>query len=153
MLKRVRAVNLTEIAGRIVEENAEKLAELNKRQLMKGLNNKGELLSPKHSENPWFKTKEAALRYAGWKHRKFPETPFDVPNLIITGVYHNSIFVSRAGDNVNIKASATFAGNIEQTFKGTALGLNDNTMEEVRSDIIRPPLAREVAKELGVTVG
>lgn len=153
MLKRVREVNLTEIAGRIVEENAEKLADINKAQLMKGKNNRGEMLSPKHSENPWFKTKEAALRYASWKHRLYPETPFDVPNLIITGVYHRSISVSRSGDNVDFKASAVFAGNIENTFKGTALGLNDDSMVAVRNDIIQPPLVKEVARELGVTAG
>ena len=152
MLRKLEAIDLQEEVGLILDQNLDKLRELNLAQLMQGKNNKGELLSPKHSDNPYFKTPEAGLRYAAWKQRLFPETPFNIANLKITGVYHESISFSRHGDVVSSDASASFAGSIEQTFNGTPLGLDEDSKQTVRNTIIRIPLVRTLSNKIGCDV-
>jgi len=152
MLRKVRAVNIVDITGDIMEQHTDELAEYNRKQLMQGKNNKDELLSPKHSENPFFKSRESALRYAGWKHRMNPLAPFDVPDLRINGFYHDSISFSRRADTLTADSNAPFAGKIESTFKNTALGLNQESKETVYAEIIRSPLVHEAANRLGVSV-
>src|ERR1041384_7595437 len=87
---------ITEVADS-VDETKEAMIELNRKQLLRGLDNDGEYLSPKYSEDPYFKSKESAARYAAWKKRIEPEKtdrPEDVPNLYIIGTFHSSIKIS-----------------------------------------------------------
>ena len=152
MLRRIQATNLQDIAGDIIQGKEDAIIQINKDQLMQGLNNKGVLLSPKHSENPWFKKPGAGLRYAEWKKRLFPETPFDVPNLIVIGVYHRSMTAIRNGNVVTFGATADFAPNIDLTFNNTALGLNEDGLNRAWLEIVKPPLLRIVATKIGCSV-
>lgn len=69
------------------------LLELQRDQMYAGLNAKGQYITPYYSQDPWFKSKESAARYAAWKARLnqrrpapyLPPRPEDVPNLIING--------------------------------------------------------------------
>ena len=153
MLERIRAIRLQEIAGDIIDQNLDVLRQYNLDQLMQGKNNIGEMLSPKHSENPWFKKPGAAGRYAAWKHRLNPLAPFDVPDLRITGVYHESISFTRRGDIVAAEASASFAPSIEATFNGTPLGLDEESMEKTWQEVIKSPMLHILADKIGCDVG
>jgi len=149
MLERIRGINLAQEVGVIAGENLEEFTTLQKKQMMQGKNNKGELFAPKHSENPFFKTPAAGLRYAKWKQKLFPETPFDVANLIITGYYHDSISFVVATDTITAQSSASFAGNIDNTFQNTALGLDPESKAEVWTEVLRGPLVRTLAEKIG----
>lgn len=69
------------------------LLELQRDQMYAGLDATGKNITPYYSQDPWFKSKESASRYAAWKaslHQRrpapyLPPRPQDVPNLIITG--------------------------------------------------------------------
>ena len=152
MLRKLESIDLQEEVGGIIDQNLGELKQLNLAQLMQGKNNKGELLAPKHSENPFFKKPGAGLRYAAWKKRLFPETPFDVANLIITGVYHDSISFSRRGDTVSAEAAAPFAPSIEQTFNGTPLGLDSDSKKEFWIDTLKRPLVAALSIKIGCDV-
>lgn len=152
MLRNIKAVNLRDEAGVIVDRNLAEIKELNIQQLMAGKNNKGEFLSPKHSESPFFKKPGAGLRYAAWKQKLFPETPFDVPNLIIIGTYHDSISFSRSSNTVTAQASASFAASIDRTFNNTPLGLNPESLNKAYTNIIRSPLIHTLAGKIGCGV-
>lgn len=152
MLERIRSIRLEQEVGDILQANTDLLVEFQKKQMMQGKNNKGVLFSPLHSENPWFKKPGAGLRYAGWKARKFPETPFDVPNFIITGYYHGSLSFSVSAGNVVADASASFAKNIDQEFNNSVLGLNDDSKRTVWTDVVREPLVHVLADKIGCDV-
>src|SRR5689334_8615887 len=101
MARRFQAINLIQEAAEIISQDPGELEALQKRQLLKGLDNQGRPLSPKYTEDPYFKTVEAAIRYAKWKQTitPDPDRPWDVPNLFITGArVHNNIEVEVSGD-------------------------------------------------------
>jgi hypothetical protein len=146
LLQKMQQMNVYDLAGDIIANNEQKVADINRRQLHKGLNREGKQLSPKYSEDPWFKSAESAARYAAWKKSLFPDMTYDVPNLIITGVYHDSINLQRMGQSIQFDASASFAAGIAGKYQNTALGLNDEGKGEVWTTIVRAPLI-EITKE------
>ena len=152
MLRRIRAINLVNEVGDIVGQNLDQITALQKKQLMQGKDNKGQLFSPKHSENPFFKTPQAALNYAAWKQKITPETPFDVPNFYINGYYHSSISFAREGQIISAEATASFADKIDQEFNNSVLGLNPDSKSEAWNEIIRGPLVKELAGKIGCSV-
>lgn len=152
MLARMKAISMAEIAGNIMEDNLDKLKALNLKQMMQGRNNKGELFTPTHTNNPFFKSPESAMAYARWKQRIWPETPFNVANFKITGYYHESISFSRRADMISAESSASFADKIQSEFKDTTLGLNPDSKQEAWNDIIRSPMLHEMAGKIGCEV-
>lgn len=150
MLKKMAQVNLFAMAADIIDNNREAIADINREQLHQGLNRFGRPLSPKYSEDPYFTTAAAAKAYADWKHRLFPDTPYDTPNLIINGYFHSSISMRVVGDSARFEASASFAKSIEGKYNNSALGLNEGGKTEAFNTIIRPPLVRRLADKLGV---
>lgn len=149
LLLRVQQIDIEQLSGTIIEKNTDAVAELNRQQLHKGLNKDGLQLSPKYSEDSYFKSAEAAANYARWKKRLFPEMTYDVPNLIITGVYHRSISVRVAMQSVVFDASASFAGSIAGKYQNKALGLTDESKGTVWNDIVKHPLLQTVRDKTG----
>ena len=151
--RRLEAVNLTEIASGILNANSEAVKDLNIKQLMRGLNSNGQPLSPKYSEDPYFKKPGAWQRYAAWKKKLFPETPYDIPNLIITGYYQGSIFVNTTGDQVQFAASASFAASVAAKYGSTELGLSPESKKTAFRDIVKQPLVAEICNITGAKSG
>lgn len=151
MNRKIQSLHLTALAEKVIAAHTDEMEELQKRQLMQGKDNTGALLTPRHSQNPFFKTPQAAQAYARWKQRITPETPFDVPNLFITGeVYHKGISFKVATERVIADSSAPFAGKVEQTYKNKQLGLNNDSKVELWEDTIRNPIVKAVASHLQV---
>lgn len=150
MSRLVQSLDFNVVAAQAIEPHTDKLAELNRKELMKGKGNDGKLLSPRHSQNPFFKTPQSALRYARWKQRITPETPFDVPNLFIVGQYHGSISFQVEANRLTADASSPLAGKIEKTFRNTALGLNPDAKVEAYEGYLRNDFVKAVANHLHV---
>lgn len=152
MLNRWEGVNLTTETGKIVSDNTGKLAELNRQQLMKGLDSEGNELSPKISQDPYFKKPGAAKRYADWKHKLFPETPYDSPNLNITGYYHSEIDVTVNGDKIGFGNGAPFAASVREKYRDKQLGLNPQSKIIAWRTIIRAPLVQRIGDMTGCKI-
>ena len=77
----------------LIQRQGNILLELQRDQMYAGLDARGQYITPRYSQDSWFKSKESAARYAAWKaslrQRRpapyLPPRPEDVPNLIITG--------------------------------------------------------------------
>ena len=115
---------------------------------MAGINAEGKPLSPKYSEDPYFKSRESALRYARWKQKLFPDTPFDTPNLIITGVFHAGITVSRAGEQLRFEGKASFSGSVAAKYGGTELGLSPDSKQKAYREIVKPELVAAMREKI-----
>ena len=152
MLRKIQELDFEQVAEAAISKYTTEIEVLQKKQMMQGKNNKGELFSPRHSENPWFKKEGAGYRYAVWKQRRNPETPFDVPNFYINGYYHNSIFVTVSNRRVNIESNATFAPDIDAVFQNTALGLNTDSKVIAYETFIKPEMLRITQPILGGTI-
>jgi hypothetical protein len=153
MFRLLEKIDLTAMAGNILADNTDKVKDLNIRQLMQGLNRYGQPLSPKYSEDPYFKKPGAWQRYAAWKKKLFPETPYDRPNLIIIGTYHDSIQVNRQAQVINFRGTASFSNSVDQKYNDAQLGLSDESKAELWREVIKPPLVDEFCRQTGAKKG
>ena len=135
-----------------IEETKDKILELNKGQLLRGLDKFGRYLSPKYSEDPFFKSKEAALRYANWKASIDQPTdkPFDVPNLYINGRFHNSIQVDVDTKNLIFSASSPDASSIEGKFSDNIYGMTSESKQEYVPFYFFPVLKNKIEAKTGL---
>ena len=101
-------------------------------QLLEGKDSQGKDMHPFYSEDikprGWFNTKESAKRYADWKQTiSYPYTVKrkpDVPNLYITGVFHDDLGAAFRDDEMEIVPDTGYAANIMAKYGRNAFGLN-----------------------------
>lgn len=151
MLNRFRALDLEQIAATVISRDPEKLADLNRQQLRKGKDAKGGWLL-RYSEDPFFKTPQAADNYAQWKQRlghTDPEKPFDVADYFINGYTHNTITARVSGRYVTIGSNVSWAGEIEQKNDNEAFGLNEESKEQYRGETLLPGMRGIIKQQTG----
>jgi hypothetical protein len=124
------------------------IVELNRSQLWEGKTNEGKDITPKYSENPFFKSKESAEKYANWKQKITPgkTRKKDVPNLFIDGTFYDSIYAKLYGDEININSNIALGTKIIAVHK-KVLGLNKESLRVV-SNAIKEPLINTLKDEL-----
>jgi hypothetical protein len=154
--RRLKGFNLqNEVAGS-VNETKEAMLSLNRMQLLRGLDKEGNYLSPKYSEDPFFKSKESAKRYAQWKKKIEPvktDRPEDVPNLYIVGVFHGSIDVKANASDYTFTSSASFSGGVEGKFQGIYGLTAESKTETYIPDYLLPSVQRKITSKLGFKFG
>lgn len=153
--RRLNNFDLVNILSECVDETGDELIELNREQLLHGRDKHGDYLSPKYSEDPYFKTPESAKRYAQWKASIEPkrDKPFDVPNLFITGRYHRSIDITVGPTTYDITSSDPNASSIESKFSEDVYGLGGEFREMYIEDQLFERLKSKVTKRLGFKFG
>lgn len=138
-----------------VQDTEDQILFLNRMQLLRGLDRHGNYLSPKYSEDPFFKSPESARRYAEWKARIEPHTdkPFDVPNLFITGRYHSSIDIRVSNAEIETMSSDPNAANIEGKFSEDIYGLNPESKSVYIEEHLFDRVKEGIRKKLGFKFG
>lgn len=135
----------------IVEDHTELLADLQRDQMLEGRGVDGEYIRPYYSENPYFKTPEAAARYAKWKSiiTPNPQRPEDVPNLIINGMFHDSIFAKVSGDEFEMETSASFGEDVFRVHEN-ARGLDEDKRLLFAEEITLPQFKEALLLKTGL---
>lgn len=138
---------------KIVGENTELLAELQTMQWDEGRGVDGEFIRPFYSENPYFRTPDAAKKYATWKQKAFPnpQRPYDVPNLYINGYLWKSLYAEVKGEEFEIESAAPFADDVFATHKN-ARGLNPDSMAKFSERVILPNLKEVFKTKIGIEI-
>jgi hypothetical protein len=135
LLDTIENLNIKQVAADSLEENKDLFLDLNREQLMEGKLSTGNDISPTYLEDPFFKTREAAQKYSDWKDKitPNPKRKKGVPNLFITGPFHNSLEMEVMKDKGEYEINSTYkdAESIMDTFTTDILGLNDEKMEEL----------------------
>lgn len=100
-----------------LQENSIEVADLVREQLYSGLDGNTNSLRPGYPDDPYFHETTTVWRnnpdgYIAWKKKitppitsprlNLPPRPVDVPNLYITGPFHESIRASVTGDTLSI---------------------------------------------------
>lgn len=94
-----------------------------------GLDGNGDSLTPKYSQDPYFKKAGAGLRYAKWKDSDspilvkradsiiFPRRDTDTPNLIVTGALIYDRITAKVGSgSLIITANSPIIGKIKAKY-------------------------------------
>lgn len=154
--RRLKPFSLEVEVADSVNETKEAMLSLNRMQLLRGLNKDGEYLSPKYSEDPFFKTKESAKRYSAWKKKIEPiktDRPEDVPNLYIVGVFHGEIDVNANANEYTFTNHASFASSVEGKFKDIYGLTPESKSETYIPDYLLPAVQKRVTSKLGFKFG
>lgn len=131
----------------LASENKPSLVELNTDQLWQGKGNDNQNLSPKYSQDPYFKSSESARKYADWKWRITPgKRDKDVPNLYINGAFYKSIYTTKTDEEIKFDTSTQLGKQVTSKFT-KALGLNKESLIEVKNNVL-PKLIKSVRNEL-----
>ena len=110
---------------RILNENEAALKELMRDQMYAGLDGNGKSLTPKYSQDPYFKKPGAGERYARWKdtlwqrdHNSiFPAKDIDTPNLIVNGnLIYKVLDFSAASQKMIVTAHSSIIPKIEAKY-------------------------------------
>jgi hypothetical protein len=150
----------------VVARTADVILDLNKDQLLQGRDADGELLSPTYTGDPYFETPEAGKFYKNARgylrmkqlleaaHRGrigivelYGEKPADVPNLIITGPYHDSMFIRVTGDTFTIDATYEDADDINAKYKGRVYGVAPKSRDYYWFGFVRDAILGLYAKK------
>lgn len=147
-IEKLESIDLIDEVGKIIAANADTIKDMNKKQMLAGKNNKGDSL-PSILGDPYFKKPGADERYAAFKQKLFPETPFGVSNFTVLNVFHNSILVFRKDRDIVYNSPVLFASDIERKTNNTVFGLNADSRATAWQLIIRPAIIEIMAKKLG----
>ncbi len=115
---------------------------------------------PTYQQDPYFKTKDQADWYAGMKyrlegeHRSFiwnpvylyPEKPKNVPNLIVTGSFHDHMFITTGNGQYTIESTYVESKDIEKKYNNKVFGLAPKSKEYFWQEYLR----KELLKHLGL---
>lgn len=137
----------------IVTNNLDKVIEMQQEQMMEGKGVDGEYIRPFYSENPYFKTAEAAHKYALWKAKITPNSkrPLDVPNLYINGYYQSSIQARVSAKTLTIGSDSSISGEVEDVHKN-ALGLNKDSRTKFANEITLPEIKKVFKEQTGLEI-
>ena len=133
---RTRIDTVPEVVEWMVHGHRDEILSLNKDQMLLGRNVKGELLGPDYLNDPYFETPEEAETYARMKYvlegthkariehaLNYPDKPRNTPNLIVTGPFQDSMYVSTDSEGFTIGSNYEEAGAIETKYDRLVFGL------------------------------
>jgi hypothetical protein len=132
-----------------MKDNETAILDMNRAQMWDGKDIFGKDIRPFYSEDPFFKSKESALRYARWKQKITPNSKRnpDAPNLFINGHFHKSLTLQVRSDDIVFKSESPLGQKIETKFPNVE-GLTEENLQLVRDEYLKPRLIEELKNEL-----
>lgn len=137
MLRRVRQVDIAEIAVGIIADSKQDLVEKNKAQLLdQGIDKQGQKLK-----------RYASNSYAARKNALNPFPGFGVPDLYRTGAFHRGFKLQLVSKNTfEINSSDSKTGDLVSKYGKDIFGLTTDSKAEYRKETMQPQLVREVKR-------
>lgn len=151
------ATGLKEECLKCMDENRNVVESLVREQLYSGMNGKERLLSPTYDNDPFFEEKgqwfHRNKQYKHWKLKKtppiesevlfLPPRPVEVPNLFITGTFHDSITARSNNSGLLITSIGFIDGpDIEKKYGGEIFMLGETGRAYFNNNILLPWLKR-----------
>ena len=154
---RMRIETVPEVVEWMVHDHSDELVSLNRDQMLLGRDAEGNVLSPDYLSDPYFKTKAQAEAYANMKYRlegvhrarivhplNWPDKDKNTPNLIVTGPFQDSMFVTTNADSFTIGAAYADSPDIERKYAGKVFGLAPLSREYFYEQYIKPAVRRHL---------
>jgi hypothetical protein len=146
MLTSFELLKVEDIAALSLSQHTEIMAELNREQMLKGLNAEDKPLA-KYRDDPYFKSQKHAIAYENWKakidtgHGK----PKEIMNFYIVGKYHSSLTYSI--ENYQIVAKTSFLSDIEEKYSklgGVYLALSPTSKEALIKNHLKETFLKNI---------
>lgn len=136
-------------AKEIVNGSIPLLVLMNRNQMLEGKDSNGNNIRPSYLEDNYFKTKEAAQKYAEWKQRitPNPKRGFETPNLIINGAFHSSVKGVVMSDGIKFTTDSALGRNVILKFD-TVLGIAPENRKKIIHEVLLPRLKKYVHESI-----
>ena len=134
--------SLDSVISDVVRGHSDVILSLNKDQMLLGRDADGKVLTPSYWDDPYFESRAKANRYAGMKykleskHRSriehptlYPDKDKDTPNLIVTGLFQDGMFIQVDDNSHTIGSSYIESDAIESKYRGVVFGLSPESRE------------------------
>lgn len=145
-----------EACARCLDQNSGRVIVVIQEQLYCGVDGNNEFLSPNYDDDPFFEEEgtwyHRAKEYKAWKREisppirgpilNLPARPVEVPNLFITGRFHEEINARREGDKLVIDPGPNDGPAIVQKWGDQILTLTDPAVQYFNEDYLLPYLDR-----------
>lgn len=130
-------------AMKAIDDNLGTMADMNREQLLFGINSEGNRVG-----------EYASPVYSALKKSRGSRAPFGVPDLLLEGNFHPSIFAKRNGDDIVFGAADWKYEKLSSPqFYGTEiLGLTDQNKSEVTTGYIFPLIADWLTSQIRQTL-
>lgn len=141
MLRRVKSVNIDELAMGIIESNKDKIVEKNQAQLeYEGINSKGNKLR-----------RYASNSYAARKQRINGMPGFGVPDLRLTGAFYRGFTINvLSKKEFEITSTDSKTTDLTEKYGEDIFGLIPRKKLQVKTEIMMPQLRKQVKAILKV---
>lgn len=151
MLERWLRVDVVKIAGDVINEHKQEYLELNRDQMLDGLNAEGKDIHPDYYEDPYFEgNREHSEQYIEWKQEitPNPRRKRQSPNLYINGTYHSSLDLRIVGDSIEYTSHWVEGPDIDLKYKNIR-GLSPLSLQKFREKVLNDEVITEIAFQTG----
>lgn len=137
--RRWKTIDIRKAAASIISDNKQQIADLNREQLMDGVNKQGKKLKKYQSKS-----------YAARKNRMNPTPGLGNPDLYLTGRFHEAMNVKiNSKVSYEIFSSDSKTSDLTKKYGKDIFGLTDESRDKASTEIINPGLIlhiKEVVK-------
>lgn len=142
------AIDFEAMALEILPKLLDYIAELNRWQMGKGLGYDGEYM-PSYLNDPFFETRQQAVGYMLYKKKVSPNTqkPVDIIDYYVNGYTHDRVVATISGSDVTMIANVEW---MDKMIQNRALGLNEASLKELRSEMLYPMMVLELKERIGL---
>lgn len=145
-----------EVVKSTVYNNKSEFVDYVHEQLMTGVDGDGKKLSPGYLEDPYFKTKSAAKKYAMWKKQitppmesylGIPARSVFVPNLFINGYFYSLVEATPTAEGLSIGTSGDKLGlEVESKYKSNIFRIGELARKHFFIYMLTPAMKNYYAK-------
>lgn len=146
---------IRDTVNKVVKENEDVILSLNKDQMLLGRDSGGNVLTPGYLDDPYFDNRVQAEAYANMKYALeqqhvarienptiYPAKGKDTPNLIVTGLFQDNMFILNEGDSFLLGSTYVDSDDIDNKYGGKVFGLAPASAMFFYEHYIKPSLER-----------
>lgn len=156
LIRNLTNIDVWEELSPVLKRHENEFIEANKEQLISGETNKGEMIRPKYTEDPYFKSRGQALGYARWKKKledagqiprpKIGTKYFTAPNFFIKGNLHSNIRMKVLKEGLSFDAEG-FGQGFDSKWRDM-YGVTDANLKTIVDADMASELAKSILEKL-----
>lgn len=145
------ALNIPEKIIELNEKHAKEFIKANTDQMWDGQNPDGTDISPSYLDDPYFKTRKAAMAYANWKFKLTPNSKRNkyAPNLFINGYFYDTLVLNAKKPAIEVHDAF---GSQVATSHPKALGVSMENLSDIAKRVYLPDFFKYLEDKTGLKV-
>lgn len=140
--RKIQQLNIDKVINHAVENTLPDLIEINKDQLLHGMDKNGEKITPKYKRN----------KYARVKNEMNPLAGIGTPDLKVKGDYYKGLTAKLEGGTI-VETSTDFKAEFLEPKYDDIHGLGGEYKKRYQDKNLRPAIGTEIEKTIGLKFG